>query len=66
MMQDQLDKSRAETEGIMKMKEKVEGMLEGFGEIKLGDEANTNSQEHENVIEDDGKDIWEQLDLEFG
>lgn len=65
-MQDQLDKSRAETEGIMKMKEKVEGMLEGFGEIKLGDEANANSQEHENVIEDDGKDIWEQLDLEFG
>ncbi|TGO20570.1 hypothetical protein BPAE_0285g00150 [Botrytis paeoniae] len=66
MMQDQLDKSRAETEGIMKMKEKVEGMLEGFVEITLGDEANASSQEHENVIEDEGKDIWEQLDLEFG
>lgn len=50
----------------MKMKEKVEGMLEGFVEIKLGDEANVSSQEHENVLEGDGKDIWEQLDLEFG
>ncbi|KAB8294063.1 hypothetical protein EYC80_009519 [Monilinia laxa] len=38
MMQDQLDRSRAETEGIMKMKEKVEGLLESLGQINFADE----------------------------
>lgn len=50
----------------MNMKEKVEGMLEAFGEIKLGDENIASSQVHEDVTEDEGKDVWEQLDLEFG
>ncbi|KAI9650825.1 Mediator of RNA polymerase II transcription subunit 7 [Ciborinia camelliae] len=66
MMQEQLEKSRAETEGIMKMKEKVEEILEGFGRIKLADEVIASSQLHEDVMEDDGKDVWKQLDLEFG
>ncbi|KAG4032868.1 hypothetical protein MFRU_006g03290 [Monilinia fructicola] len=66
MMQDQLDRSRAETEGIMKMKEKVEGLLESFGQVNFADDEIFNSQVHENIIEDDGKDVWEQLDLEFG
>lgn len=66
MMQDQLDRSRAETEGIMKMKEKVEGLLESFGQVNFADDDIFNSQVHENIIEDDGKDVWEQLDLEFG
>ncbi|KAF7861940.1 hypothetical protein EAF04_007821 [Stromatinia cepivora] len=66
MMHDQLEKSRAETEGIMQMKEKVEGMLEGFGQIKLADDGIATSQTHENIMEDEGKDVWEQLDLEFG
>ncbi|RAL67134.1 hypothetical protein DID88_007912 [Monilinia fructigena] len=35
---DQLDRSRAETEGIMKMKEKVEGLLEGFSQVNFADE----------------------------
>ncbi|ESZ94301.1 hypothetical protein SBOR_5297 [Sclerotinia borealis F-4128] len=65
MMQDQLEKSRAETEGIMKMKEKVEGILEGLGQVKTADGDSAGSQIHESVMEDDGKDVWEQLDLEF-
>lgn len=35
MMEDQLARSRAETEGVLKMKEKVEGILEGLGDIKV-------------------------------
>ncbi|QSZ35958.1 hypothetical protein DSL72_007080 [Monilinia vaccinii-corymbosi] len=66
MMQDQLDRSRAETEGIMKMKEKVEGLLEGFSQIKFADEDIVGSEIQEDSIEDDEKDVWEQLDLEFG
>lgn len=65
-MQNQLEKSRAETEGIMNMKEKVEGILEGFSQVKLADEESANIQTHEDVTEEGGKDVWEQLDLEFG
>ncbi|KAL3421646.1 hypothetical protein PVAG01_05802 [Phlyctema vagabunda] len=64
MMQDQLDKSRAETEGIMKMKEKVEGILEGLGQAKLAkkEDATMNGTGDEQAIE---RDIWAELDQEF-
>ncbi|PQE30278.1 hypothetical protein CJF32_00008177 [Rutstroemia sp. NJR-2017a WRK4] len=66
MMQDQLEKSRAETEGIMKMKEKVEGILEGLSEVKLEDKSAIEGQLHDEEPEDDGRDIWNQLEKEFG
>lgn len=65
MMQDQLENSRAETEGIMKMKEKVEGILVGLSEVKLEDKDIIERQVHDEEPEDDGKDIWDQLEKEF-
>jgi mediator of RNA polymerase II transcription subunit 7 len=64
MMQDQLERSRAETQGIREMKEKVEGILEGLSQAKLAeqDEKDMNGEE---VVEE-GKDVWDYLEKEFG
>lgn len=64
MMQDQLDRSRAETEGIMKMKEKVEGILEGLGQAKLV-ETEVKKNAVEEIEEDPSKEVWAQLNEEF-
>jgi mediator of RNA polymerase II transcription subunit 7 len=64
MMQNQLDRSRAETEGIREMKEKVEGILEGLSQAKLAEEKEKEGSSGEVV--DDGRDVWEVLDREFG
>ncbi len=67
MMQDQLDRSRAETEGIRQMKEKVQGILEGFSQAKL---AETEDEKVENTEEwneeEEGRDVWEELQRQFG
>ncbi|RDW75460.1 hypothetical protein BP6252_06602 [Coleophoma cylindrospora] len=65
MMQDQLDRSRAETEGIMRMKEKVEGILEGLGETKLPESDDTKMDGTDAMEEDIGKGIWDELEKEF-
>jgi mediator of RNA polymerase II transcription subunit 7 len=65
MMQDQLDRSRAETEGIMKMKREVEGILEGLGKIGLG-EGSLGSVKKDEVLVEEGEDVWAELDREFG
>ena len=44
MMRDQLERSRKETEGILKMKEEVEGMLEGLQKIGLGEREAVNGE----------------------
>jgi mediator of RNA polymerase II transcription subunit 7 len=64
MMQNQLDRSRAETQGIREMKEKVEGILEGLSQAKLAEEKEKEGSSGEVV--DDGRDVWEVLDREFG
>jgi mediator of RNA polymerase II transcription subunit 7 len=67
MMQDQLDRSRAETDGIRQMKEKVEGILEGLSQAKL---AETEEEKVETTEEwreeEEGRDIWEELQRQFG
>lgn len=40
MMQAQLDRTRAETNAIRDVKEKVERMLEGLGSLKMEDTTN--------------------------
>jgi mediator of RNA polymerase II transcription subunit 7 len=62
MMQNQLDRSRAETQGILEMKEKVEGILEGLSQAKLKEEEH-NEGGRESV--DYGRDIWEALEREY-
>jgi mediator of RNA polymerase II transcription subunit 7 len=69
MMQDQLDKSKAETLGIKAMKEKVEGILVGLGEMQVvGKEEDTIMGEDIAVNQeaDEGKDVWDELEREFG
>ncbi|KAI9702803.1 MAG: Mediator of RNA polymerase II transcription subunit 7 [Candelina mexicana] len=71
MMEDQLERSRAETDGIWKMKEKVEGVLTGLGggegvlnvedskeKARAEYEAKRRNEEH--------KRIWEVLESELG
>jgi mediator of RNA polymerase II transcription subunit 7 len=66
MMQDQLDKSKAETEGIMKMKKKAEGILEGLSQVKLAEEDVSGDEIIEAADDGDGKDVWDKLDREYG
>ncbi|CAG8953655.1 hypothetical protein HYFRA_00010114 [Hymenoscyphus fraxineus] len=61
MMQDQLEKSRAETKGIMEMKEKVEGILEGLAKTGLGSEGKGMG----GGMVERGVDVWEELEREF-
>ncbi|KAF8850113.1 MED7-domain-containing protein [Acephala macrosclerotiorum] len=63
MMQDQLDKSRAETQGIREMKAKVEGILEGLSQAKLAEFAEMNGKGGQDDLE--GKDVWDELEKEF-
>ena len=65
MMQDQLEKSRAEMRGIMEGKEKVEKILEGLalGQGSSLDDAMQGVTEEEKI--EDGSDVWEELEKEF-
>lgn len=69
MMQDQLDRSKAETEGILKMKAQVESVLEELGKKGLVEKE----QNEPLMLEDGGKededlssDVWTELRKEFG
>lgn len=62
MMQDQLDRSRAETQGIRDMKEKVDGILEGLSQAKL---AETSTDVVHEVPVEDMAEAWEVLEREF-
>lgn len=61
MMQDQLEKTRAETRGIWEMKEKVDGILAGLGNAKLAEDEGKKGQEEV----EEGADIWGELEKEF-
>ena len=63
MMQTQLERSRAETQGIREMKEKVEGILEGLSQAKLAEEKKEDEKGGEEAEE--GKDVWDVLEREF-
>lgn len=69
MMQDQLERSKAETEGILRMKAEVESVLEGLGrESLVGKEGGGELPKAESGKSevDVGRDVWEELRREFG
>jgi mediator of RNA polymerase II transcription subunit 7 len=69
MMQDQLDKSRAETQGIKAMKEKVEGILVGLGQIQVVEKDEDTIMGEDIAVNqkvEEGKDVWDELEREFG
>jgi mediator of RNA polymerase II transcription subunit 7 len=66
MMEEQLEKSKKEAEDIFKMKKKVEDTISGLADINLAEI----DEEMNGVVEDkemqEGLDVWEQLEKEFG
>jgi len=66
MMQDQLEKSRKETEGIREVRERVEGVIEGLGKLKMADFGNGKIGKGKVEIVEEGRDVWETLEKEFG
>jgi mediator of RNA polymerase II transcription subunit 7 len=66
MMQDQLEKSKAETEGIMKMKAEVERILEGLGKLDMAEIEVNGAKKSVALPMEEGLDVWEELEKEFG
>lgn len=69
MMEDQLERSRKETEGIEEMKGKVEGILKGLGQAKLISEEAEGAGKAEEVGKGGVKSelsVWDELQKEFG
>jgi mediator of RNA polymerase II transcription subunit 7 len=69
MMQDQLDRSKAETEGILKMKAQVESVLEELGKKGLAEKEQNGEMiltDRELEEEDVSHDVWKELRKEFG
>jgi len=63
MMEAQLARSKAETNGIESMKTKVEGILAGLGQVNIApEEAEENNGNKKDLEEYDGaKDVWDEL-----
>ncbi|RFU30201.1 hypothetical protein B7463_g6140, partial [Scytalidium lignicola] len=66
LMQDQLDRSKTEIDGIMKMKEKVEGVLDGLAQTKIVDSTVARDESSIEIVSDSVKDVWDELEKEFG
>lgn len=69
MMQDQLERSRAETKGIREMKGKVEAILEGLGaglSVEKGGLEDVIGKRDEVELLEEGRDVWQELEREFG
>jgi mediator of RNA polymerase II transcription subunit 7 len=69
MMQDQLDKSRVETQGIKAMKEKVEGILVGLGQMQVVEKQEDTIMGEDIAVSqqvEEVKDVWDELEREFG
>jgi len=66
LMEDQLKRSQEETEGILKMKEKVEGMLEGLGQAKLAEDDSMATNDTLYSETEGDLEIWDELDRQFG
>ncbi|KAG9243738.1 MED7 protein-domain-containing protein [Calycina marina] len=71
MMEDQLERSKAETACIYKVKREVESVLEGLGKAGLEEIDDTMAvdvaatAENTKLDEEDGQDIWDELYREF-
>jgi mediator of RNA polymerase II transcription subunit 7 len=65
MMEDQLERSRLETKGIMEMKKKVEGILEGLGQDDTTENITPAVDLNGAAPRDDGCEAWDELDKHF-
>lgn len=71
MMSDQLERSKAETSGIYKIKKEVEDVLEGLAKAGLGDKDGNTVMDIDSTeagvvaTRKEGQDIWEELYREF-
>ena len=65
MMQDQLEGSRKETEGIRELWERVEGDIEGLGKAKLAELGDGKVGREGKEVVEEGRDVWEVLEREF-
>ncbi|KAG0645805.1 Mediator of RNA polymerase II transcription subunit 7 [Hyphodiscus hymeniophilus] len=61
MMQDQLERSKAETEGILRMKGEVEGLLEGLGSAGLAEREVAEKDVMRGRVDEEGRDVWEEI-----
>jgi mediator of RNA polymerase II transcription subunit 7 len=69
MMQDQLERSKAETEGILRMKAEVERVLESLGKETLIEKEDSGEVPQAVAKKEEvevGRDVWEELRREFG
>lgn len=66
MMQDQLERSKMETEAISRMKAEVEGLLEGLGSAGLVEMEVEKELDDEEKVDEEGKDVWEEIWRTFG
>ena len=66
MMQDQLERSRAETEGILRMKGEVDRLLEGLGSAGLVEREEVVGDVKGNHADEEGRDVWEEIWGTFG
>jgi len=65
LLEEQVAKSKAEIDGVMKMKEEVNRTLEGLSELK-GTDGEDNPEKNEDKGTDAGsKDVWDALEKEF-
>lgn len=64
MMQEQVERSRRETQGIREVRVRVEGVIEGLGRGKVvGVVDGSVEMDGDGVVE--GRDVWEELEKEF-
>jgi mediator of RNA polymerase II transcription subunit 7 len=67
MMEAQLARSKAETNGIESMKSKVEGILAGLGQVNVREETEAHKDNKKDIEDyDSAKDVWEELHREYG
>lgn len=66
MMEDQLEKSNAEIDGIAKIKAETEAVLAGLENISIEDTSDMTNGKAVEPEYDEGRAIWEQLEREFG
>ena len=68
MMEDQLERSNREIEGIMEMKKKVEGVIQGLGQVDTADIGTPLAQETDDEATARAEcetNAWDELEKEF-
>lgn len=66
LMEDQVARANAETEGIYAMKKKVEGVLDGFKNLEIPGEEKEDGKAGDGKGGYEDGDTWEELEKRFG